>query len=564
MIRALWLLLAVLPATAQFLDLIAPGHGDDLYYALGAGPVYKVGSASATLFAWSSPPVFPPNGISNTNEPWYISPYFRISHPQFSRDGAVSAFLGRRDCLGGLGCSSVTTTQTTVHGVSGRSELTFPGKGWLSGNGRYLLLQADASPSVSPQAVWVDLQTGIQQTLPLAADFSNPSATGRVIADDGTAVFANLFFLLGTQFAQPFPTVAAEPVIDAAAQTVVYTAVGAARYLRVYHIASNLDAPLAQANGDTYSPSLSSDGRRVLFLSTAQWGTNQPPGLAQLYAVNIDGTGFQELTSGNEPTGVQRYAASDDAQVAWYLAGDGKLVKLDLSSGRIGRTIVRVAPVDLSPTLVPGSAVTFPASPLPSDVSVTLNGIHAPLLSVDTKGVTVQVPWELSAGLPAPVQIVTGAGTTMEASVQAIVTPAASRPALLAALAFPGDYGGQAIHQDWSGYVTQFRPAVGGEIVHLFGTGFGPVQPVVATGIPAPANPPAVVPALPACTGNGLASKVLYLGLAPGTAGYYQLDVQLPATFSATHPLENKTYDQMYLDCGAGVIAVLAIRPNSP
>jgi hypothetical protein len=111
------------PATAQIAEMTAPGHGTDLYYSVQlprpvmeyfaplsfygaastAGPVYRAGSVPPTLYASSPPPVFPPNGIYLTNVPWFISPYYLISHPQFSRDGTVFAFMGRRVCLDGLG-----------------------------------------------------------------------------------------------------------------------------------------------------------------------------------------------------------------------------------------------------------------------------------------------------------------------------------------------------------------------------------------------------------------------------------------------------------------------------
>ena len=45
-----------------------------------------------------------------------LSPYL-ISQRQFSRDGSVFAFMGKRVCLGGVRCLNVTTTQTTVQGV---------------------------------------------------------------------------------------------------------------------------------------------------------------------------------------------------------------------------------------------------------------------------------------------------------------------------------------------------------------------------------------------------------------------------------------------------------------
>jgi uncharacterized protein (TIGR03437 family) len=588
------------PAWAQFTDLTAPGHGGDLYYALlipqpipdaytsypSAGPIYRVGSVPPALFASSPPPVFPPNGIFNTNTIWFLSPYYLISHPQFSRDGSVFAFMGKRVCLGGKSCITVTTTQTTVQGVPGQGTLTFDGKGWLSGNGRFLLIQPEKSVAIAQQPVLVDLQTGQRQIVPGNVSAS-PDSNGRVLADDGTAVLNPGYILRDGQLIQLLHGVS-EPVIDAAAQTVIYTTTAGGsspRYLRVYNIVTKQDSVFVQPNGDTYSPAISADGKRVMFLSTAQWGTSNPPDVTQLYTANLDGTGFQELTSGIEPTGVQQYTMSDDGQMAWHISGDGKLVKLDMSTGQPVRTVFRPAAVDLSGTLVPGSVATLggagltdalygasPASQLPTllgKAKVILNGIPAPLLSVAPGGIAVQVPWEIQAGQTVTVQVVTNAGTPAESSAQAAVTPLVSWPSLIplqgcTQVGLCG-LGGGAIHHDWSGYVTSDSPALPGEILHFYGTGFGPVQPAVATGTPAPASPLAVVPAMPACTSDpGGPATVAYLGLAPGLVGYYQMDVQLPAAFSTVHPTENTLYDQFYIACGQGVTAVFAIKTTVP
>ncbi len=588
------------PAWAQFTDLTAPGHGADLYYALqipqeipdsfssspSAGPVYRVGSVPPTLFQGSPPPVFPPSEIFNTNTIWFLSPYYLISHPQFSRDGSVSAFMGKRVCLGGKGCTSVTTIQTTVQGVPGQGALIFEGKGWLSGNGRFLLIQLERSVTIPPP-VLIDLQTGQRQTVPGNVSAS-PDGNGRVVADDGTVVLNPCCIFRGGQLI-PLPQNSSESVIDAAAQTVIYTSTTADRsipeYLRVYNIATRQDRVFVQPNGDTYSPAISADGRRVMFLSAAQWGTSNPPGVTQLYTANLDGTGFQELTSGIEPTGVQQYAMSDDGQIAWYISGDGKLVKLDLSTGQPVRTMFRPAAVDLSGTLVPGSAATLagvglsdavygasPASTPPTllgKATVTLNDTPAPLLTVAPGGITIQVPWEVQAGQPVTVKVVTNAGTSAESSAQAVVTPVASRPSLIplqgCTQAGLCGLGGGAIHQDWSGYVTPDRPALPGEVLHFYGTGFGPVQPTVATGTPASASPLAVVPAMPACTSQpGGSTTVTYLGLAPGLVGYYQMDVQLPGVISSVHPTENRIYDQFYIACGPGATAAFAVKPTVP
>jgi uncharacterized protein (TIGR03437 family) len=89
------------------------------------------------------------------------------------------------------------------------------------------------------------------------------------------------------------------------------------------------------------------------------------------------------------------------------------------------------------------------------------------------------------------------------------------------------------IHQDWSSPVTPSNPARPNEILHLYGLSFGPVTSHPPTGMPAPANPlsPTVNPikcVASAVDNTILNVPVLFSGLAPGTVGVYQLDIQLP------------------------------------
>ncbi|MBS1855127.1 MAG: hypothetical protein JST11_07165 [Acidobacteria bacterium] len=580
------------PATAQIAEMTAPGHGTDLYYSVQvaqpvmeyfaplssygaastAGPVYRVGSVPPMLYASSPPPVFPPNGIYLTNVPWFISPYYLISHPQFSRDGAVFAFMGRRVCLDGKGCLNIKLAQTTVR--TSRQSFAFEGRGWLSGNGRFLLIQPEESPDNSDRPGLVDLETGQRQTVPAEAGASAGyrESTGRMVADDGTAVLdgcagtALCIFRAGNLIRVP-EVAGIEPVIDAGGRNIVYTAKAASgtQYLRAYDLATGQDRMFVQPNGDTNAPAISADGKRVMFLSTAQWGTNNPPGSVQLYAINLDGTGFMELTSGSEPNGIEQYTMSDDGQVAWYAAG-GRLVRLDLSAGEVAHTVFRPAIADLSPTLVPGSAVTLPGAQLSGGI-VRVNGIDAPLLSATQDSITFQVPWDVQPDAPATLQVVTNAGTSEEATADAQTSPVAARPWLIPAAPCqrpnPCSLGGGAIHQDWSAYVTPDNPARPGEIVHLYGTGFGPVAPGGITGIPAPADTPAQVLAKPTCTGDPESPiTLLYLGLAPGLVGYYQMDVQLPAVFNGVHPTENTLWDQLYIACGNAITVFVIRKPG--
>ena len=91
------------------------------------------------------------------------------------------------------------------------------------------------------------------------------------------------------------------------------------------------------------------------------------------------------------------------------------------------------------------------------------------------------------------------------------------------------------MHEDWSALVTSVAPARPGEILHLYGTGFGRVDSQPSDGMPAPADPPARTTAPLTCWAWGADNltqmdiPVLYAGLAPGLAGVYQMDVRVPA-----------------------------------
>jgi enamine deaminase RidA (YjgF/YER057c/UK114 family) len=100
-----------------------------------------------------------------------------------------------------------------------------------------------------------------------------------------------------------------------------------------------------------------------------------------------------------------------------------------------------------------------------------------------------------------------------------------------------------SVHQDFSGQITSGQPARSGEIIHLYGSGFGPVKPPVPDGVSAPAAVlsstvhPVTCGGLDA-SGNTTPFPVLFSGLAPGMTGTYQLDVQLPRSLPAGNAVQ--------------------------
>ena len=76
--------------------------------------------------------------------------------------------------------------------------------------------------------------------------------------------------------------------------------------------------------------------------------------------------------------------------------------------------------------------------------------------------------------------------------------------------------------------VSVAAPAAGGEIVVIFATGLGPVSNAPADGAAAPTNPLAMDQLTPLVTISDVNAKVLFAGLAPGSAGLYQMNVIVP------------------------------------
>jgi uncharacterized protein (TIGR03437 family) len=76
--------------------------------------------------------------------------------------------------------------------------------------------------------------------------------------------------------------------------------------------------------------------------------------------------------------------------------------------------------------------------------------------------------------------------------------------------------------------VTTSKPAAPGEILSLFATGLGPVNPGVDPGQPFPSSPPAAVNSPVEVTVNGKAAEVLAAVGYPGAVDGYQVNFQVP------------------------------------
>jgi len=164
------------------------------------------------------------------------------------------------------------------------------------------------------------------------------------------------------------------------------------------------------------------------------------------------------------------------------------------------------------------------APPLPiklSDVTVSVNGVPAPLYYVSPVQINAQIPFETQVGT-AQIQVSSGAGTATQ---QVQVAPAAPAIFTLNSL---GTGAGAVEHGLTGELVTVANPAAVGEIISVYCTGLGAVSPAAVTGGAAPVPPPQTVLAVQVYIAGSLA-QVTYAGLAPGFAGLYQVNLQIPA-----------------------------------
>jgi uncharacterized protein (TIGR03437 family) len=160
-------------------------------------------------------------------------------------------------------------------------------------------------------------------------------------------------------------------------------------------------------------------------------------------------------------------------------------------------------------------------------VTVTINGVPAPLYYASQKLINGQVPYEVAPG-PATVMVtVTGA---QPAQIGAQVV--AANPGLLL-------YNGRALAVNPDGSVnTPSAPAPAGNFVILYLSGIGIPDHPVATGAAAPSMEPFARVAYPnSITVGGQSAQILYFGLAPGYPALAQANIIVPTLPTGDYPV---------------------------
>jgi len=169
------------------------------------------------------------------------------------------------------------------------------------------------------------------------------------------------------------------------------------------------------------------------------------------------------------------------------------------------------------------TGVTASASePLPNslaDVSVSVNGVNAPLLYVTSTQVNFQVPWATVQGL-----------ASVAITVNGVVSNSVTVPIVTAA---PGlfSYGsGRAVVQNFDFTLNSpSNPAKAGSTIMAYLTGSGAVNPPIADGAPAPTTPLINITSPHSATIGSASAQVSFAGLAPGFVGLVQMNIVVPS-----------------------------------
>lgn len=180
--------------------------------------------------------------------------------------------------------------------------------------------------------------------------------------------------------------------------------------------------------------------------------------------------------------------------------------------------------------LAQGSASAgIPFPNVVGQTSLTVNGIPAPVYAISATQINAVVPYEVTGTAATFIAFVNGTASNP------VTVPLAPTAPGVFSLSANGLGDGAITHADNS-VVNQSNPAKPGEVVVVYLTGLGAVNPAVQDGTAAPGNPPAkVTAAVTAYVGGVQVSNIQFSGLSPGSASLYQLNIPIP-TNAASGP----------------------------
>ena len=178
-------------------------------------------------------------------------------------------------------------------------------------------------------------------------------------------------------------------------------------------------------------------------------------------------------------------------------------------------------------------------------VTVTIGGKNAYIDFVSPGQINVQVPDGIPIGAGVQVVVMNSQGQSDPYTIQTSdVAPALLAPSSFAVsgkqyvvATFPVTGTGGLVYVAPTGAISGLNthPAQAGDVITLYGIGFGPVSPTTGAGVIATQANNLVSP-INIMFGQTPA-QVLYAGLAPGFVGLYQFNIQVPSMSAGDWPL---------------------------
>ena len=539
---------------AQFSSLATPADGSRVYFATvlrqrntpqpAYGKLFSVDSAGLKLFLSRDAqiPTSPPPGTF----PIPLTNAYDLKAASISSDSKVFAAVGVRYCDGpGEFCTRQESYVTTISAAG--QDKDFPGDLRLSAGGAWAFGASSVAPTGIFTGYLVNVATAQQTALGGVFGRLQVTSAGRPVADDGTAVYSDFSSVAvvhgsvtrhitpdGITPGNAFPM---DAVIDRAGATIVFAVCASnACSLRLADAAGSGSSLLF---ADGFAPSLSDDGKTLLYLSTRTGST-------QMRVANLNGGATLDRQLGFEAGGIARATLSGDGSTIYAVTKNGRLEKISVSTRAVEELIPRTAYWESAGTLAPGKLVAFTGGgltdlsftatpPLPENlngISVTIQGTKARILSVAPDAIMAVVPPDVTpsadSGITSRVEIALASPSPFDDAPRGALNIAPFAPEFVT--------GGAnvliAAHQDWSGLVTVENPARPGEAVHAYGLGLGPTSPAVPYGSAAPAQEPFARLTTPfGCAASNDASRpveILFQGLAPNLAAVYQFDFRIP------------------------------------
>jgi uncharacterized protein (TIGR03437 family) len=275
-----------------------------------------------------------------------------------------------------------------------------------------------------------------------------------------------------------------------------------------YHLMNRLTTAATPADGASWSVQPFSADGFYNALATVSIGITAQPGYRfRNWAGDLSGNSPSASLSMNTPRQVQ---AMLDRVPYISPAGVANAAAATPQSGVAAGSIVSVFGASLA-----GASVTGPASPMLQALdcaSVQVAGRLLPLFFVSPTQINAQMPDDLQ---PGPLNLTVSC--TGMPDVQAAFTLVRNAPGL-----FQQPSGGQnfalAIHEDGTP-VTADAPAKSGELLSVYGTGFGPADHSRPEGFAVPASPPFRIVDSATVTAAGIAITPENVFAAPGRVG---------------------------------------------